>query len=240
MLPSSRSPQGRPTIFQAGASEAGRALAADVADVVFTSQDHLPDAREFYREVKLRVAEAGRDPDEVLVMPGVVAIVAPTREQALEVQARLDDAIDDERARRTLSSLLGWDTSALPFDAPVDAAPVQTDGHRSRARQLHERAVREGLSVGRLARVAEATRGHLLVVGSPQDVADELLAWFHEEAADGFVVGPAVMPAGLRRFTRDVVPLLRAAGVRPDRPRGATLRARLGLERARETTAANR
>lgn len=244
VLPSSRSPQGRPVLFQAGASEAGRALAADHADVVFTSQDHLPDAREFYREVKHRVADAGRDPDGVLVMPGVVAIVAPTRAQAREVRARLDEAIDDERARRRLSALLGWDTSALPADALLDAAPAQTEGHRSRARQLHERAVRERLTVRELARVAEATRGHLLVVGSPQDVADELLAWFEADAADGFVVGPAVMPAGLRRFTRDVVPLLRAAGVRPDRPHGGTLRDRLGVGAptgaARETTALNR
>lgn len=232
VLPSSRSPQCRPTLFQAGASEAGRALAADFADVVFTSQDHLPDARAFYREVKDRASDAGRDADAVLVMPGVVAIVAPTRAQAFEVRERLDAALDDDQARRRLSALLGWDTSALASDAPVDGTPAFTDGHRSRARQLHERAVREGLTVGELARVAEATRGHLLVVGSPQDVADELVEWFRTEAADGFVVGPAVMPAGLRRFARDVVPLLHAAGVRPGRPPGGTLRARLGLRDA--------
>lgn len=229
VLPSSRSPQGRPTIFQAGASEAGRALAAQFADVVFTSQDHLPTAQDFYREVKTRASDAGRDPGSVLVMPGVVVVVAPTREQAVEVRERLDAAIDDDQARRRLSALLGWDTSGLPADARLDATPAQTDGHRSRAQQLHARAVRDGLTVGELARVAEATRGHLLVVGSPQDVADELVAWFRAEAADGFVVGPAVMPAGLRRFARDVVPLLHAAGVRPAPPSGSTLRTRLGL-----------
>lgn len=145
VLPASRSPQGRPVLFQAGASDDGRALAAGHADVVFTSQDHLPDARRFYREVKDRAADAGRDPDQVLVLPGVMTIVGATREQADEVRDRLENALDDDAARRRLSSILGWDTSEVPFDTPVDAAPAMTEGHRSRAYQLHELAARDGL-----------------------------------------------------------------------------------------------
>ncbi|NUU16404.1 NtaA/DmoA family FMN-dependent monooxygenase [Cellulomonas humilata] len=227
VLPASRSPQGRPVLFQAGASEDGLALAARCADVVLTSQDHLPDARAHYAELKARVADAGRDPDDVLVVPGVMVLVGSSRAQAQDVHARLTEVLDDDAARRRLSAILGWDTSALPFDAPVEPAPAMTEGHRSRAALLHRRATRENLSVGELARVAEATRGHRLVVGTAQDVADELIGWFEDGAADGFLVGPAVMPSGLRRFARDVVPLL--ARHRPPGRTGGTLRERLGL-----------
>ncbi|MEN0129352.1 MAG: NtaA/DmoA family FMN-dependent monooxygenase [Brevundimonas sp.] len=231
VLPASRSPQGRPLLVQAGSSDDGRALAASHADVVLTSQDHLPDAQRFYREIKSRAVDAGRDPDKLLVLPGVVTIVGDSRAQAQEVRERLDAALDDDAARCRLSALLGWDTSGLPFDSPVDLPPAATQGHRSRATQLHERAVREGLGIGALARVAEATRGHRLVVGTARDVADELVGWYEQDAADGFLVGPAVMPSGLRRFARDVVPLLRAAGFLAGREyKGAsTLRERLGV-----------
>jgi FMN-dependent oxidoreductase (nitrilotriacetate monooxygenase family) len=227
VLPVSRSPQGRPVLFQAGASEAGRSLAASWADVVLTTEDHLPDAREHYAQLKARVADAGRDPDDVLVLPGVMALVGSSRAQAQDLHGRLTDTIDDDAARRRLSAILGWDTSALPFDAPVEHAPATTQGHRSRANLLHRRAAREGLSIGELARVAEATRGHRLVVGTAQDVADQLIGWFEAEAADGFLVGPAVMPSGLRRFARDVLPLLERH--RPPPRTGGTLRSRLGL-----------
>ena len=227
VLPASRSPQGTPVLFQAGASEAGQALAATWADVVLTTADHLPDAQRYYAQLKARVSDAGRDPDDVLVVPGVMVLVGSSRDHAQEVHGRLMATTDDDAARSRLSAILGWDTSSLPFDAPVEPAPATTEGHRSRARLLHERAAREGLSIGELARVAEATRGHRLVVGTAQDVADELLSWFEQDAADGFLVGPVVMPSGLRRFARDVMPLL--AHHRPPGRAGGTLRERLAL-----------
>ncbi|GIG20076.1 monooxygenase [Cellulomonas chitinilytica] len=229
VLPASRSPQGRPVLFQGGGSDAGLALAARHADVVLTSQDHLPDARRLYRDVKERVAHEGRDPDGVLVLPGVITVIGSSRSQAQDVHDRLLEQVDDDQARRRLSGILGWDTSALPYDAPVEPAPATTEGNRARARLLHARAVRDGLSIGQLARVTAATRGHLLLVGTAQDVADELLAWHADEAADGFLVGPAVMPSGLRRFVRDVVPLLQRAGVFRTSREGRTLREQLAL-----------
>jgi len=236
VLPGSRSPQGRPVLFQGGGSDAGLALAARHADVVLTSQDHLPDARRFYRDVKERVADEGREPGGVLVVPGVITVVGESRAQAQDVHDRLLEQVDDEQARRRLSGILGWDTASLPFDSPVEPAPATTEGHRARARLLHARAVRDGLSVGQLARVAAATRGHLLLVGTAQDVADQLLDWHAQDAADGFLVGPAVMPSGLRRFVRDVVPLLQRAGVFRTSREGRTLREQLGLPPLRETT----
>ncbi|GCD21561.1 NtaA/DmoA family FMN-dependent monooxygenase [Cellulomonas sp. H30R-01] len=227
VLPASRSPQGRPVLFQGGSSEAGLALAARYADVVLTAQDHLGDAVAFAHEVRARAADRGRE--RVLVLPGVVTVVADTRRQAQDVHDRLTAAIDDDHARARLSAILGWDTSHLPPDAPLDLAPAVTDGHRSRARLLHARAERDRLTVAELARVAAATRGHRLVVGTAQDVADELLAWFDAGAADGFLVGPAVMPSGLRRFARDVVPILQRAGAFRTARTPGTLREQLGL-----------
>ena len=82
-----RSPQGHPVLIQAGSSGPGQALAARMADVVFTAQNDLDEALAFYKGLKAQVAGFGRTPDQVLVMPGVMPVVGST---GTEAQATLD------------------------------------------------------------------------------------------------------------------------------------------------------
>jgi alkanesulfonate monooxygenase SsuD/methylene tetrahydromethanopterin reductase-like flavin-dependent oxidoreductase (luciferase family) len=55
-----RTPQGRPIVFQAGASDDGKKLAAKHADAIFTHHDTLEEAKAFYRDVKQLLEINGR------------------------------------------------------------------------------------------------------------------------------------------------------------------------------------
>ncbi|MBE7201761.1 MAG: NtaA/DmoA family FMN-dependent monooxygenase, partial [Parafilimonas terrae] len=70
-----RPPQGHPVVVQAGSSEAGKALAARTAEVIFTAQQTLEDAVAFYADVKGRMADHCRDPDHLKIMPGAFPVV---------------------------------------------------------------------------------------------------------------------------------------------------------------------
>ena len=78
----SRSRQGQPVIFQAGASGDGKNFAAGHADAIFFHADTLEEAQTYYRDVKARVRAAGRNPDQVFLLPGIRPIVGRTPEEA--------------------------------------------------------------------------------------------------------------------------------------------------------------
>src|SRR5205823_3876912 len=85
----SRSPQGQPVVVQAGASDDGRQLAAETAEVVFCAHQTIEGARSFYADVKVRMGRCGRDPDHLKIMPGLGVMVAPTRAEAQDKFAEL-------------------------------------------------------------------------------------------------------------------------------------------------------
>src|SRR5437763_15574707 len=84
-----RAPQGHPVLIQAGSSGPGQALAARIADVVFTAQNDQAEAVAFYKALKAQVAGFGRPADDVLVMPGVMPIVGRTEAEAQALFAGL-------------------------------------------------------------------------------------------------------------------------------------------------------
>jgi N-acetyl-S-(2-succino)cysteine monooxygenase len=77
-----RSPQGQPVLVQAGASEDGKNLAAETADVVFAAAPTLDEARAFYADMKKRVKGHRRDPSEVVIMPGFQATIGQSEQEA--------------------------------------------------------------------------------------------------------------------------------------------------------------
>jgi FMN-dependent oxidoreductase (nitrilotriacetate monooxygenase family) len=226
-----RSPQGRPLLVQAGSSEDGRTLAATYADVVFTAQLSLEDARAFYQDIKARAARAGRDPDTVLVMPGIMPVVAGTRAEA---QARLD-AIDGvivrEHALEQLSEYLQTDARAFNLDAELPegvGGEERSQANKSRFALIVTLARREGLTVRQLLQRVGGGRGHFLQAGTAAEIADTMQEWFENGAADGFSVMSPVLPYDLESFGALVVPELRGRGLLGGGD-GATLRQRLGL-----------
>ncbi|KQT45693.1 hypothetical protein ASG47_12080 [Devosia sp. Leaf420] len=227
-----RSPQGRPILAQAGASEAGRDFAARYADLVFTVQSDLGDARAFYRDMKARAVQHGRAPESLLIYPGIVPIAAPTLGEAEDRLAQMNSFMVIEHVLAKLSEFLGTDLSHADLDAPLPdtvrahAAPTQSS--QSRVAVLVNIACRGSMTLRQLLMRMASGRGHLLAVGTGSDIATTMQLWFDNEAADGFNVMAPIMPADLQSFIDLVVPqLLERAVFATDEQ--ATLRARLRL-----------
>ncbi len=225
-----RSPQGRPVVVQAGASEAGRQLAAETAEVVFCATPTIEEARAFYADVKRRMPAAGREPDELKIMPGIFVTVGRTEEEAREKRALLQDLIHPAVGLGLLSKHVGLDLTELDPDGPFPELPEGHDKiHLYRAQVVSDLAKREGLNLGQLAILFADGRGHFEVCGTPGQVVDAMEAWFTTGAADGFNVLPPVLPASLDDFVDLVVPELQRRGLFRERYEETTLRGHLGL-----------
>lgn len=223
------SPQGRPMLFQAGASEVGRDLAARYAEGIYAVAHDLPSARAYYADVKARVAAAGRNPDHVAVMPGLVAFVGSTEAEARRWRARLDELLPVEHSLAQLSTFVRQDCSGWDLDAPVpDLPPAATfTGPQGRYRTILDIVATERPTVrGLLGRLA-AGGGHATVVGTPEQVADMIEEWFRSGGADGFNLMPPALPRDLDVFVDEVVPELQRRGLFRRNYEGTTLRKHL-------------
>jgi FMN-dependent oxidoreductase (nitrilotriacetate monooxygenase family) len=225
-----RPPQGHPVLIQAGSSEPGRALAARIADVVFTAQNDLGEAQAFYSGLKQQVADIGRRANDVLIMPGVFPVIGRTEREAQAIFAELNAKVDTAQAFTVLSERLGADMSVYPLDEPVPELPVN-EHLRSRAALLIKMARREKLSLRQLFYRVAAARGHLLLIGGARQIADVLERWFGSGAADGFNVMPPFFPGQFDDFVDGVVPILQERGLFRADYAGSTLREHLGLKR---------
>ena len=225
-----RSPQGHPVIIQAGSSAPGQALAARTAEVVFTAQNQLSDAKDFYRGLKAQLAQYGRHEDDLKIMPGFMPVIGRDEGEAREIFAQLSSQLDMKQANTVLSDRLGTDMSRFELDAPVPELP-ESDHLKSRALLLLDMARREGLTLRELVHRVAASRGHNLVIGSAGQVADVMEQWFREGGADGFNLMPPFFPGQFDAFVDQVVPILQERGIFRRDYEGPTLRDNLGLAR---------
>ncbi len=223
------SPQGRPVLVQAGASGTGRDVAARLAEIVFTAQTTFEQAKDFYSDVMMRLPRFGRTVDEVRVMPGFYPVVAPTAAEAQEKFDHLQSLIQVPVGISVLEHTIGvHDLDKLPLDGPVPEMP-DTNGPLSRQRLLLEQAKRDKLTFWQLCLANAGPRGHVMSIGTPSQVADEMEHWFKDGAADGFNVMPAYLPGSLKDFVDLVVPELQRRGLFRKEYEGMTLRENLGL-----------
>ncbi|MFC9959850.1 LLM class flavin-dependent oxidoreductase [Streptomyces nigra] len=230
-----RTPQGYPLLVQAGSSEDGKRFAARYAEAVFTAQQTIEDARAFYADLKARTAEAGRDPDHIKVLPGIVSVIGSTEAEARAAEQVLEDHIVHTHGVARLESLLQLEPGTLELDAPLPTDLPSEDaveGAKSRYTLIVELARRERLTVRQLIGRLGGGRGHLTFAGTPEQVADAIETWFTQGAADGFNIMPPVLPSGLDAFVDHVVPILRERGLlRTAYGPRRTLRERYGLPR---------
>lgn len=226
-----RSPQGHPVIAQAGSSEPGKELAAETADIVFTQQHTVAAGKEFYSDLKGRMAKFGRTPDQLKVLPGVVPFVGVTQEDADEQFEKLQSLILPEVGLALLRELLGGvDLSSYPLDGPMPTL-TETNAGKGRLKNMTELAHRENMTIRQLYQYAAGSRGHWTLRGTPTYIADVLEQWIKEDAADGFVVIPPYLPGTIDRFVDLVVPELQRRGLYRTAYEGKTLREHLGLRR---------
>ncbi|GGO57546.1 monooxygenase [Streptomyces daqingensis] len=229
-----RSPQGRPVYVQAGSSPDGRALAARYAETVFTAHQTLESAQEFYADLKRRAARLGRDPGQLLVLPGISPFVASTEAEARRLHEQFNSLTQPEYSLELLHRLLGIRLSQEELDGPVPRELIGTEGERgdhSRFRLVLGIIEREELTVRQLLHRLAGARGHRVIAGTPEQVADQLSQWFEQGAADGFNVMPPWLPGGFEVFADEVVPILRRRGLFRHAYTGSTLREHYGLPR---------
>jgi alkanesulfonate monooxygenase len=221
--------QGWPVIVQAGASDAGRQLAAETAEVVFAAGSSLANARRFYADVKGRMEKVGRNPDHLKILPGALVVVGDSIEEAREKRARLDSLVHYANAIASLSIALGHDASGFDPDGPLPEVP-DTNASKSGRERVIELAKRENLTVRQLAQRLGGYGGHAFV-GTPATIADQMEEWLVTRGSDGFNVMFPFLPAGLEDFVDRVVPELQRRGLFRREYEGKTLRENLGLPR---------
>ncbi|MCK9744709.1 LLM class flavin-dependent oxidoreductase [Pseudomonas syringae] len=227
-----RSPQGQPVVVQAGSSEVGRDLAAQTAEVVFTAQTSLASAQAFYADIKGRLSAYGRDVDSLKIMPGVFIVVAETEALAKAKFESFQALVEPQVGVALLGRMLGnFDLSGYPLDGPLPELPLTDSGQRSRQNLLTELADQENLTLAQLGRRIAGGRGHYSLIGTPEQIADELQRWFEQGAADGFNVLVPHLPGGLEDVAQLLVPELQRRGLFRTEYEGTTLRENLGLQR---------
>ena len=225
-----RSPQGRPVLVQAGASEEGVELAAETAEVVFAATPTLVEAKAFYSDLKTRLVKHGRELDDLKIMPGFFITVGPTRSEAQEKHEYLQSLLHAEVGLALLEQRTGLDLQGHDVDGPFPELP-EGEVVSSRATLIRDTAIKDGLSIRQTWQRIAGGRGHFDFHGSASDVADVMEEWFTGGGADGFNIMPPIMPGGLDDFVDLVVPELQRRGLFRTRYEGSTLRENLGLKR---------
>src|SRR5437899_2725882 len=178
--------QGWPVMVQAGASDAGRQLAAETAEVVFAAGGPIEAGRAFYADVKGRAARLGRNPDHIKILPGAFTIIGDSLDEAREKRARLDSLVSYDSGIAALSIAVGVDARKFDPDGPLPEIP-ETNQSKSGRERVVALARREGLTVRQLAGRLGGYGG-LAMMGTPKMIADQMEEWLTTEASDGFNV----------------------------------------------------
>src|SRR5713101_2577044 len=222
--------QGWPVIVQAGASEAGRQLAAGTAEAVFTAQSDIAVGRQFYADAKDRMEKLGRSREHMKILPACFVVVGDTIEEARAKRAKLDSLVDYANAIASLSIALGHDASKFDPDRPLPDGIPESNASKSGRERAIALGRRENLTVRQLAQRLGGYSG-LAMIGTPQSIADEMEEWLETEASDGFTVMFPYLPGGLDDFVDRVIPELQRRGLFRREYEGKTLRENLGLPR---------
>ncbi len=237
-----RSPQGRPVIFQAGDSDAGREFAASSADAIFSRHSTLDAGRAFYTDVKSRLAKYGRTPDQLLILPAATFVLGDTDTEAAELahEVRLAQ-VSGQTAIKFLEQLWNRDLSDHDPDGPLPQVdPIVGENTIAQGRasvRMHRDPIATANEWRQLAEAKKLSTRELIIevtgrqsfIGSPNTVAARIDEFVQADASDGFILVPHITPGGLDPFVDTVVPLLQERGVFRTDYQGTTLREHLGL-----------
>ncbi|WP_420997131.1 LLM class flavin-dependent oxidoreductase [Cupriavidus sp. 30B13] len=229
-----RSPQGHPVVVQAGGSADGRELAARHAEAVFSASQSFEESLAYGRELKTRAQALGRGPDAVQVLAGLTTIIGATEAQARQRRDELVDLIPWDYSLARLAGILGIAPDRLRLDEQLPdnlALPANGNGNHTFFNATLATARRHGYTVRELVRELAGGGGHRVIVGTPEQIADDIEHWFRHGAADGFNLMPDALPGGLQDFVDGVVPILQRRGLFRTEYEGNTLRDHLGLAR---------
>ncbi|WP_445486753.1 LLM class flavin-dependent oxidoreductase [Niallia sp. 03133] len=224
-----RSKQGQPVIFQAGASDTGRSLAAKEADAVFTNADSFEKAKAFYEDVKSRAVRLGRNKDEIKIFPGIHPIAGKTLEEAEEKYEAIQNLVSIEEALNYLGRFFDhFDFNVFPLDEPFpDIGEVGKNSFQSTTDGIKKLARENNLTLREVALQVTTSKGAFF--GTYEQIADQLITWMDGGAADGFIFGAPVLGSGLSDLIEHIIPILEEKGYYHKAYHGETLRENLGF-----------
>jgi FMN-dependent oxidoreductase (nitrilotriacetate monooxygenase family) len=222
-----RSPQGRPVIIQAGSSGRGRAFAARWAEVVFTVQPDAARLKSFYADMKLRVKAAGRDPSQCHILPAVMPFIGATEAEAKDKQFLHNELVHPLVGLSTLSSHANYDFAKHALDEPL--GEITTTGIQGLVESVLKISHSQRLTLREIGKIYGQSVLTPQLVGTPQQVADQMEAMVRDERCDGFAISPAYLPGSFVEFVDQVVPELQGRGLFRQEFTGTTLREHLRL-----------
>jgi len=227
-----RSAQGHPVLVQAGQSSAGLNFGADVAEVIYTVNPELENAIAYYKDQKGRVAQKGRNPDHVKILPGLIPYVGRTDKEARDLLMAVVEHMDMHFVRNWFQETNDVKVDDLDFDLPIpeerfDVYKTSTKGSRILAYRNY--ALQPGITLRDVLINASSAMGHILMVGSVDKVADQMIHWFESYACDGFSVNTPSIPGALRTICDLLIPALQERGYARRDYDSSTLRGNLDL-----------
>ena len=225
-LPTPRPPQGRPVFMQAGSSGRGRDFAARWAEVVFTLQHAKSDMQAFYADVKSRVEQAGRRPEECCILPAIDVVLGETESIAQEKAEYLRSLVNAEFGVAEISNATGNNLVGQDIDKPLDELDLK-EGCRGMLDVVLQGAQARALTLREAGRRYGYTRMNPLLVGTPAMIADRLQDWFESRCGDGFILCPSLSPVGYEEFCQSVVPELQRRKIFRTDYAGKTFRSHL-------------
>ena len=231
-----RSPQGHPVLVQAGGSADGQAIAARHAEAVFSLSQSLDEAVQYAQGLKDAAQAQGRSRDSLKVFPGLGTFIGGTEAEARRKHQELIALVPIEHSLRRLAGRLGVSPDLLDLDKPIPQnlpLPNNGNGGHTFFKGILARSQAHGFTLREFLGEFAAGGGHREIVGTPEQVADDIERWFQAGAADGFNLMPGLLPSGLQDFVDQVVPLLQKRGIFRTDYEGRTLREHLGLPRPR-------
>ncbi|WP_119396838.1 NtaA/DmoA family FMN-dependent monooxygenase [Pannonibacter phragmitetus] len=225
-------PAGSPPLFQAGASDAGRAFSASVADATFAAAPDMAAALDLRADLRARAEACGRSPDAIKVLPGLYFFLAPTREEAWAMHRRAHAHLTHEHRIESVRMILGADLSGhhlqtviTPDLLPEPDQPVRSRTHADLLRRYIER---ERPTLGQLLDRPEVVgSAHWVSVGTVEDVMADIISWHEAGAIDGVIALPGGSLDSCRLFLEELVPALAAKGLFRTDYAGKTLREHL-------------
>jgi FMN-dependent oxidoreductase (nitrilotriacetate monooxygenase family) len=236
-----RSPQEIPVLFQAGQSPRGRQFAARHAEGIFTISPDLPAMQAYYRDMKNRVVKEGRRESDLVILTGIFPIVGSSEAAAKEKYEQLIELATPEAGLAWISGYACYNFSQVQFDTklsdmdPKDFAGIQSIFELTMASSSD--AASKTPYVYAYPYVDEPTVRDLClanaqsivpkVVGTVEQVADQLEQIVDAEGCDGFMFSTVHMPGSVDEFAPVIRELQRRGRFRTEFE-GPTLRERLG------------
>jgi FMN-dependent oxidoreductase (nitrilotriacetate monooxygenase family) len=226
--------QGQLPLLTAGDSERSKQFGARYADIRFSTALHLDQAKEYYADIKGRLAREGRHPDDQALIAGIAVYVGHNLREAHAKYREIQNLSVTSWDLTALASALGVSLEAIRPDTPVaDIEALANPGLPARRilDQARSSFGTDKITIGDVFLYFRRSGGGAEIVGDAKKVADTFEEWFHERGADGFILFPPYLPGSARLFVELVVPELQRRGLLRKEYEGTTFRDHFGLPR---------